>query len=175
MKFFAGMALGAVLVACAGLYLINQIENEPVRFPRYQLMDLGDYVRLEGSVVGDQDDPVNNFYSIHCYQDQQQCKIASINEIGNNQPGTFVEETIPVTQWNDASIRMSSKDLTAAGNACNFYEIAIDREADTATYTRRPFEGAPEDCSARYDEKVMRWRFDNGPAWGDNADGSDRT
>ena len=174
MKFFAGMAVGAVLVGGALLYLMGQIEKEPVRFPRYHLMDLGDYVRLEGSLVGGDEKPINSFYSIQCYEDRLQCEIASIDEIGNNHLGAFVEETIPVTKWNDKAILMSSKDLSAAGNACNFYEIAIDRQNQTASYTRRPREGAPEDCSTRFKEKVMRWRFDNGPAWGDNADGTDR-
>ena len=75
MKFFAGLGVGVVLAGGAGLYLINQIEDEPVRFPRYQLMDLGDYVRLEGSLVGGEDQPINGFYSIQCFEDRQQCQL----------------------------------------------------------------------------------------------------
>lgn len=176
MKFFIGMAVGAVLAGGAGVYLLEQQGTFPVRFPAYHLMDLGNYVRLEGSLYGEGEDrPVNNFYSIQCWEERQECRVASVDEIGRNHVGLFVEETLPATVWNDAVIEVSSKELAMSGNACNFYEIEIDRSEKTATYVRRPNENAEASCAAQFEEKVMRWRFDNGPAWKHNADGAKRS
>ncbi|QPL38263.1 hypothetical protein IT881_08835 [Erythrobacter sp. A30-3] len=167
MKFFAGLAVGAVLVGGLAAYLIGKNGDEPVRFPTYQLMDIGDYVRLEGSLVGGESPPVNGFYSVQCFEDRLECEITSISEIAHKHLGMFDQSTLPVSEWSETHIRMSSKDEAFEANACNFYEIDIDRENKSATYTRRPSETAPADCSERFEEKVLRWRFDDGKAWAD--------
>ena len=167
MKFFAGVAVGALVVAGLAAYFIKQIDNESIRFPTYQLMDIGDYVRVDGSLTGGESAPVNGYYSVQCYQDRMECDITSISEIGRKQVGIFDQTTLPVSEWSKTHIRMSSKDLAFRGNACNFYEIAIDRQKKSATYTRRPLETAPMDCGERFEERVLRWQFGDGEAWGD--------
>ncbi len=167
MKFFAGVAVGAVLVGGLGWYLLDRQANEPIRFPTYQMMDLRDYVRVEGSLTGGESAPVNSFYSVQCYQHRMECDITSMSEIGRKHLGMFDQATLPVSEWSKTHIRMSSKDLALQGNACNFYEIAIDRQKKSATYTRRPLETAPMDCGERFEERVLRWQFGDGEAWGD--------
>ena len=167
MKFFAGVAVGAVLVGGLGWYLLDQQAREPLRFPTYQLMDIGDYVRLEGSLIGGESPPVNGFYSVQCFEPRLECEITSISEIGRKHLGMFDQTTLPVSEWSETHIRMSSKDEAFVANACNFYQIDIDRENKSATYTRRPLETAPMDCGERFEERVLRWQFGDGEAWGD--------
>lgn len=167
MKFVLGMTVGALMAGAAGWYLLDQQAKEPIRFPTYQLLDLGDYVRMEGSLVGGESKPVNGFYSVQCYEARMECDITSMSEIGHNYLGMFDQATLPVSSWTESAISMTSKDLALAGNACNFYEIFIDRESKTATYTRRPSEQAPDDCAERFEERVMRWQFADGFAWAD--------
>lgn len=167
MKFFAGLAVGVVLAGGLAAFIIEKNGAEPIRFPTYQLMDIGDYVRLEGSLVGGESPPVNGFYSVQCFEPRLECEITSISEIGRKHLGMFDQTTLPVSEWSETHIRMSSKDEAFVANACNFYEIDIDRENKSATYTRRPLEAAPADCSERFEEKVLRWRFDDGEAWAD--------
>lgn len=176
--FKTGMALGALLIGVPAVWLISKIDGQPIMFSRAYVGVQPDYVRVTGSVVGDdrleKDRPVNNGMVMTCWRPDKTCRYVQMNELGSNHVGEPVEETLYVRKWDDVELVADSLDLSSQFNGCNYYEIRVLLKAEEATYTRLPNPKADKArCNELFkDSKPLRqWRIGNGKAWSEYEPG----
>ena len=170
--FKSGALVGALLIGAPAVWLIAKLENQPVMFGRAYVGVQPDYVRVTGSVIGDdkfeKDRPVNNGMVMTCWRPDKTCHYLQMNELGAHNVGEPVDETLYVRKWDGSELVADSLDLSSEFNGCAYYEIRILLKSQQATYNRLP---NPKAVKARCDslfpgsQPIRQWRIGNGKAW----------
>lgn len=172
------MALGAILMGAPAIWLILRLENQPIMFSRGYVGVQPDYVRVIGSVIGDdkheRDRPINNGILMTCWRPDKTCRYLNVNEISSHQVGDIFDETLNVRKWDAEALVADSLDQASAFQGCNYYEIRVLLKTEVVTYTRLPNPKADKArCKALFpDSKQLRqWRISDGKDWGDYSKG----
>ena len=169
--FIAGALLGAIAGAGALLYWVETQASEDLMFPQYLFVDGGNWVSFAGSLIGDDpaNQPINNHYDVMCWQDRMECRVASIDQISENFAGGIDMDTVRIRSWTDDFVVADSRDKAEALEACNWYQIRINRKTEKVDYIRTPIKAAYEKedglCNRFSEERVFRWYFGDGRAW----------
>lgn len=170
--FWIGLTLGVIATGSVGFWLLDRAGERPTRFASKGYVDGEVLALFQGSIYGEGENaPVNNYIHGRCQRDTMQCEIQTISEFTPGTLSPMLEDRLKISKWDDREIIADSKG-TDPGQ-CNYYEVKIDRRTEEIEYLRIPLNPVGKSCEPLLD-KVMRWRIDNGKAWGQNADGTSR-
>ena len=150
-KFLAGF----VVAAAMGYWFVSEEQNEKMLFPRMQVMNLGDYARVSGSVVGEGKEEATGYSHWSCWKPRMACEVISLSEVGHNHVALYDPENVAVTEWTDRYITINSR--SDDPNQCNYYEVKADFVTETASYTRFP--KSIEGNCAMLDQRIYNWRL----------------
>lgn len=173
--FKTGLLVGALLVGAPAVWLIGKLDAQAITFPRAYVSIQLDYVRVTGSVVGDdefeKDRPVNNGMLMTCWRPEETktCRYYQTNMLSAKQAGEPVDDILYVRKWDDKELVADSLDLSSKFFGCSYYEVRVLLKRQQAIYTRLP---NPKADKARCDElfpgsqPIKQWRIGDGKAWG---------
>lgn len=150
-KFLAGFTLAALL----GYWFHIEEQKGHMIFPKMEVIALGDYAKVAGSIVGEGKETATGFTSWECSKSEMRCDAVTVDEVGHNHVALFDAETVAVTEWTENGLTIDSE--TADPNQCNFYEVKADFSTQTASYTRFP-KSAEGNCSM-LDQRIYNWRL----------------
>lgn len=150
-KFFSGFMLAALL----GYWIYIEEQNEHLLFPRMEVLAIGDYARIAGSIVGEGKEEATGFTSWECSKTEMRCDAVTVDEVGHNHVALYDAETVAITEWTEDGLTINSKN--ADPNQCNYYEVRADFSTKTASYTRFP-KSAEGNC-AMLDQRIYNWRL----------------
>lgn len=167
--FKTGFALGVGITAALAIWWTEKIASRPISFPSKLVSMYGDYLTVEGSIVGDEksesERPVNNMARLSCYKPDGSCQFLLANEVSPGHVASLGDDTLAIRKWDDREMVADSLDLASQMQGCNYYEIRVLLQSEDVTYTRLP---NPKADKKRCDEffkdskQLRQWRIDNG-------------
>ena len=176
--FKTGFVVGAIVVAFGTGWLIDRLESQPIMFSPLYVGVQPDYVRVVGSVVGNEkvekDRPANNGLLLTCWRPDRTCKYLHIEEIGRNQVGEIDDQLLTVRKWDEEELVTDNLDEALRVGSCNYYEFRLLLKSKDVTYTRLPNAKADRArCKQLFGNSapLRQWRVADGPGWGEYEKG----
>lgn len=169
--FKTGVAVGAISIGAAAVWLLAKVDGRPVSFPAKAVMADANYVSVIGSIVGDdaREDqrPQNNMARMECWRSQMSCTFTTVNETTPGHIGFPFTDQLTIRQWNEREMIADSLLGPDAPAPCNYYEVRVIFGTKDVAYTRIPNPKADrESCKGLFgsDNSIRQWRIGNGRA-----------
>ena len=120
------------------------------------------WVAISGTLTGDGLAYPNNTYTIGCFRDLNECRVASIQQIGANQLGRMeIPLAFPIVKWETHEVVARDE---PSETQCSRATITIERDQGTLLWVEEPVNQTQPFCKYA-STKIAKYTIEDSPGW----------
>jgi hypothetical protein len=168
--FVVGLLVGAagmfgamrLMAASRQPFDSNEIVFAEKAFSDSRQVQQDSWVAISGTLTGDGLAHPNNTYTIGCFRDLHECRVASIEQIGPNQIGRMeIPLALPIVKWETQEVVAGDEPSKVE---CSRATITIERDQGTLLWVEEPVNQTRPSCK-RSDAKIAKYTIEDSPGW----------